>query len=425
MQCGRAIYDLDRGVYRKRELTRDPLPVEKLRFSNAREQEAAVMLHHAKVAIDRADTSDGGLSLQGRITYRGKLFGVVVVLDVERRMVRAECNCDYYIRNKLFKGPCAHMLVLRAAHRRGVNDTIEIPKPPEPDRRYVNEPVRESFEQAYRKGVKRAAELRAAGRAADSVAELDRLLRLAPPDSVEYVRLLEVIAEARLGAGEFAAAKQLAEQALRKLTTSALALRIKRDALVGLDEIPAAIAAARVLAQVEDVGLAERWDRAVRAVRPRRRRSRDARVRRGGAQAPPAPRGPDGRTRWRAAPPAGEAEGAGGTTEAEGRRCAARRSTAHRRCAEEGAVVAPDVRPRCEATAAADARHAPRRVRLRARDRRARLGRAAPPHRARLRRARRGARVQGAMVAALKDSPFAAKLPSDQDLLALLRRALA
>ena len=60
VQAGRAIYDLDRGVYRKRELTRDPLPMDKLRFANPREEAAAQILHRGKIAIDRADTAEGG-----------------------------------------------------------------------------------------------------------------------------------------------------------------------------------------------------------------------------------------------------------------------------------------------------------------------------------------------------------------------------
>src|SRR5687768_962734 len=125
VQAGRAIYDLDRGVYRKRELTREPLPIEKLRFANPREEEAALMLHRAKIAVDRADTAMG-LSLMGRVADRGRLFAVELVFDADRRLVQGECSCDYFIRNRLHRGPCEHMLALRAAHRRGVNDVITL-----------------------------------------------------------------------------------------------------------------------------------------------------------------------------------------------------------------------------------------------------------------------------------------------------------
>ena len=60
------------------------------------------------------------------------------------------------------------------------------------------EVVRESFQEAFRRAVLRAAELRAAEKLAEAIAELERIARLAPPDSDEHARLQEVIAESRL-----------------------------------------------------------------------------------------------------------------------------------------------------------------------------------------------------------------------------------
>ena len=39
-QAGRAIFDLNKGVYRVRELSREPLPMDALRFANLREESA-------------------------------------------------------------------------------------------------------------------------------------------------------------------------------------------------------------------------------------------------------------------------------------------------------------------------------------------------------------------------------------------------
>ncbi|HUJ60992.1 MAG TPA: hypothetical protein VLX92_20955 [Kofleriaceae bacterium] len=260
VQCGRAIYDLDRGVYRKRELTRTPLPVEQLRYANPREQAAAALLHRAKIAVDRADAIDGSLALAGRVHEigpRGKLYAPTLTFDADRRLVHGECTCDFCIRNRLHKGPCEHMLALRAAHRRGINDTIALPAA-RPGAPAPAGTPQGSFQLAFRKAVTRAAELRAGGRLADSIAELEKIARLAPPGSAELGRLSEVIAESRLEGGDHAAARQAAERALAMFPTSPLALRVKRDALAALDEVPAAIAAARALAQAEDTPL--RWD---------------------------------------------------------------------------------------------------------------------------------------------------------------------
>jgi len=131
VQAGRAIYDLDKGVYRKRELSREPLPMDALRFSSPREEKAIEILHTGKVAV-QVRVVDGGQVLEGRIQHKGKLLTASLTLDADRRVVGAECSCDYYIHNRLFRGPCEHMLALRVAHRRGVSDMIDVPPAREP-----------------------------------------------------------------------------------------------------------------------------------------------------------------------------------------------------------------------------------------------------------------------------------------------------
>jgi tetratricopeptide (TPR) repeat protein len=263
VQAGRAIYDLDRGVYRKRELTRDPLPIEKLRYANEREQRAAVLLHTGKIAVDKADTSDGGLVLAGRLADRGRTFAPTITFDVEQRLVGGDCTCDYFIRNRLHRGPCEHMLALRAAHRRGINDPASAnnvvsfqPKAEAP--REVPSAERENFQAAFRRAVLRAAELRTASRITDAIAELERIARLAPPESDEQRRIQEVIAEAKLEAGQHAGAREAAERALALFPASALALRVKRYALAALGDLASAIPAARHLVTVENT--VERWE---------------------------------------------------------------------------------------------------------------------------------------------------------------------
>jgi len=125
VQAGRAIYDLEGGVYRKRELAREPLPASALRFANAREESAAKILHEGKIAVDEVSESDGRTKVSGRIRYRGRVTPAWFVLDADRRLVEGECSCDYFIRNRLHRGPCDHLLALRAAQRRGISDVIE------------------------------------------------------------------------------------------------------------------------------------------------------------------------------------------------------------------------------------------------------------------------------------------------------------
>ncbi|GBC61797.1 SWIM zinc finger family protein [Desulfonema ishimotonii] len=116
VQAGRAIYDLNKGVWRVRELSREPLPMDKLRFSNEREASARRFVDDNAVFLEMGQT-DGGLRLSGTVTEKGKSWQPELVTDADQRMVQAECTCNFYQQNKLYKGPCEHMLALRIAHR--------------------------------------------------------------------------------------------------------------------------------------------------------------------------------------------------------------------------------------------------------------------------------------------------------------------
>jgi len=116
-QAGRAIWDLNKGVYRARELSREPLPMEKLRFSNEREEKATRFLE-AKAVMVQAQPSnvDGSLELKGTVREASKVQRAALRLDGDQRMVFAECTCNFFQQNKLFKGPCEHLLALRLQH---------------------------------------------------------------------------------------------------------------------------------------------------------------------------------------------------------------------------------------------------------------------------------------------------------------------
>lgn len=117
-QAGRAMYDLSKGVYRLRELSREPLPMEKLRFSNEREEGANRLLsQRGAVKVLSANTDMAGvLSLRGTVQDKSRTFRPLLIIDADQRIVRAECSCYFYTQNKLYKGPCEHMLALRLQH---------------------------------------------------------------------------------------------------------------------------------------------------------------------------------------------------------------------------------------------------------------------------------------------------------------------
>ena len=118
-QAGRAIWDLNKGVYRARELSREPLPMDKLRFSNEREERATRFLDAGAVSVTaRPSSVDGSLELSGAVKEGAKVLRPTLRLDGDQRMVFGECTCNFFQQNQLFKGPCEHLLALRLQHSR-------------------------------------------------------------------------------------------------------------------------------------------------------------------------------------------------------------------------------------------------------------------------------------------------------------------
>lgn len=115
-QAGRTMYDLQRGVWRLRELTRDPLDMGTIRFANERESEAATLVNQHKVRVSVVSTEGGRVSLTGSVSSQNPSL----TLDADQRLVAGQCSCQFFFQNKLRKGPCAHMLAIRLAFQRKV-----------------------------------------------------------------------------------------------------------------------------------------------------------------------------------------------------------------------------------------------------------------------------------------------------------------
>lgn len=122
-QVGRVMYDLRRGVWRKRELARSALDLSTLRYSNPREEEAIRLVQAKGVLVSSAENANG-VALTGRV---GKEQPTCVI-DADRRLREATCTCSFYFQNKLKLGPCAHILAIRLAHDRRLGD-IQVTAP--------------------------------------------------------------------------------------------------------------------------------------------------------------------------------------------------------------------------------------------------------------------------------------------------------
>ena len=112
-QAGRVIYDLAQGVYRLRELTREPLPFAQLRFASEQEEKAAQLLAQAAITASSSQAgANGHLQLRGKIKDRQQ-YTLSLTLDADQRMIDGSCECNFFLRNRLRLGPCEHLLALR------------------------------------------------------------------------------------------------------------------------------------------------------------------------------------------------------------------------------------------------------------------------------------------------------------------------
>lgn len=112
-QAGRVIYDLAKGVYRVRELSQEPLPMDQLRYQNEREAKADKFVTAKLAKLGHVEYRDGYCFLDGSVRDNAVNFTPSIVIDEDESMVEANCQCHFYVHNKLFKGPCEHMLALR------------------------------------------------------------------------------------------------------------------------------------------------------------------------------------------------------------------------------------------------------------------------------------------------------------------------
>jgi SWIM zinc finger len=117
-QAGKAIYDLNKQVYRVRELSREPLPIDSLRFANDREAAASQFITQNQVKVTGSAIDTGGtLHLTGFVGKRSESVESTAEIDRDERLVAANCTCNWHKQHKLFKGPCEHILALRMQYQ--------------------------------------------------------------------------------------------------------------------------------------------------------------------------------------------------------------------------------------------------------------------------------------------------------------------
>lgn len=113
IQAGKVVYDIKEKVYRIRELAKDDLPVDELRYNSPQEERAAAIVRENGVRVLTKNRTEDGYKIEGKIKQDSKTFDIIVYLDLDERLVKATCTCQFYKKDKLHKGPCEHILALR------------------------------------------------------------------------------------------------------------------------------------------------------------------------------------------------------------------------------------------------------------------------------------------------------------------------
>ena len=117
-QRGRVLFDMSKNIYRLRELSNEPLPIEKLRFNTPQEEKASNLLNANLVNITDISTQNDNINIEGTILDNGKKIETKVVIDKDLRIKDASCRCSFFFQNKLHKGPCEHILALKIKWQR-------------------------------------------------------------------------------------------------------------------------------------------------------------------------------------------------------------------------------------------------------------------------------------------------------------------
>ncbi len=113
VQAGRVVYDLTNQVWRVRELSRDPIAPEAIRFSNARESSAAQFVAEGQVSDRQIQPAGNGKIITATVRDKTRTHRPELHIDADERLFKAICDCSFHQTNQLRQGPCEHILAAR------------------------------------------------------------------------------------------------------------------------------------------------------------------------------------------------------------------------------------------------------------------------------------------------------------------------
>lgn len=125
-QVGRAMFDLGGGVYRHRELFREPFTLREAvaavqplppSQSDPAAQAARALFEGGHVLITARRPVATGYKLSGSVRGTdGARHRPVLHIDATGALVEATCSCPLFQKHGLMRGPCEHVLALRLGH---------------------------------------------------------------------------------------------------------------------------------------------------------------------------------------------------------------------------------------------------------------------------------------------------------------------
>ena len=109
-QAGKVIFDLKNNVYRVRELKKDGIDLESLRFSSETDKEAYSLMEQGQVKKLKHTNDQNKINITAVVSGQ---YSTLVIIDTDLKITDGKCTCNTYYKNKMTKGPCEHILATR------------------------------------------------------------------------------------------------------------------------------------------------------------------------------------------------------------------------------------------------------------------------------------------------------------------------
>jgi hypothetical protein len=117
-QAGKVVFDIENQVYRVRELAKDGIDIETLRFSGDTERNGVHLALKGVYSDYQEKSYADHIALSGKFKGHGNTF---VKIDWDDHIIDGACGCSYFYKNGLKKGPCEHIIALRMIRKKKQN----------------------------------------------------------------------------------------------------------------------------------------------------------------------------------------------------------------------------------------------------------------------------------------------------------------